>query len=86
MVLGITSKDLAKALIINYYFPEIVLAWCLKYLDNSSSIAPPPGTMDENFMALLTIIIASLRDLSASWMNYSAPPLRTIVEVLDLGH
>jgi hypothetical protein len=26
IVLGITSKDLAKELIINYYFPEMVLA------------------------------------------------------------
>lgn len=49
-------------------------------------MAPPPGTMAENFIALLTIIIASFKDLSASAMNYSAPPLSTIVEDLALGH
>ena len=36
-------------------------------------------------MALLTIIIASLRDLSASWINCSAPPLNIIVVEVLLG-
>ncbi len=45
-------------------------------------MAPPPATTVEYFMALLTIIIASLRDLSASEINYSAPPLKTMVAVL----
>jgi hypothetical protein len=31
------------------------------------------------FMALLTIIIESFKDLSASLMNYSAPPLKIMV-------
>jgi hypothetical protein len=37
-------------------------------------------------IALLTIIIQSLRDLSASSMYYSAPPLNTIVHDLVAGH
>jgi len=36
-------------------------------------------------MHLLTIIIASFRDLSASAMNCSAPPLRIMVALLDYG-
>jgi hypothetical protein len=42
-------------------------------------MAPPPATIVENFMALRTTIMASFKDLSASWMNCSAPPLRMIV-------
>ena len=45
-------------------------------------MAPPPATMLENFIALLTTIIESFNDLSASLINYSAPPLKTIVAVL----
>lgn len=67
ITLGITSSALAKALMIYYYFPlTLLLAWYLKYLEISISIAPPPGTTDEYFIALLTIIIASFKDLSAS--------------------
>ena len=55
------------------------LACYLKYLDNSNSIAPPPATTVEYFIALLTIMIASFKDLSASLINYSAPPLKMIV-------
>jgi len=80
MVLGITSNALAKALTISCYLPWIFYLACyLRNLDNSSSIAPPPATTVEYFMALLTIIIASFNDLSASEMNYSAPPLKIIV-------
>jgi hypothetical protein len=28
-----------------YAFPVTVRAWCFMYLDNSSSIAPPPATI-----------------------------------------
>jgi len=66
--------------------PLIVLACSLKYLDNSSSIAPPPTTIFYAFKALLTIIIASFNDLSASAINYSAPPLKIIVAVFVFGH
>lgn len=82
IVLGITSKALAKALTMSYYFPMMCyLAYYLKYLDNSNSMAPPPATTVEYFMALLTIMIASFNDLSASLMNYSAPPLKIMVAV-----
>lgn len=79
MVLGMTSKALAKALIIYYSFPVVSLALCLKYLEISNSIAPPPATISVVFMALLTIIIESFNDLSASFINCSAPPLKIIV-------
>lgn len=69
IVLGMTSKALAKALITYYSFPSVSLAMCLKYLEISNSMAPPPATISLVFMALLTIIIESLRDLSASLMN-----------------
>lgn len=48
-------------------------------------MAPPPGTIFYVFITLLTIIIASFKDLSASLMNYSAPPLTIIVAVFDFG-
>lgn len=79
MVLGIISKALAKALIIYYSFPSVSLALCLKYLEISNSMAPPPATISVVFMALLTIMIESFKDLSASLMNYSAPPLKIMV-------
>ena len=79
MVLGITSRALAKEFIINWVLPAMERAWCLKYLsirntpfiylDSSISMAPPPETMAENFMALLTTMMESLRERSASWMN-----------------
>jgi len=81
-----TSKALANALMIIYCFPLMLLACSLKYLDNSNSIAPAPTTIFYAFKALLTIIIASFNDLSASAMNYSAPPLKIIVAVLVVGH
>ena len=58
MVLGITSRALAKEFIINWVLPAMERAWCLKYLsirntpfiylDSSISMAPPPETMAEN--------------------------------------
>lgn len=69
IVLGITSKALAKALIIYYSLPSVSLAFYLKYLEISNSTAPPPATTCLVFMALLTIIIESFKDLSASLIN-----------------
>lgn len=48
-------------------------------------MAPPPATIFYALQHLLTIMIASFNDLSASETNYSAPPLRIIVAVLPLG-
>jgi len=45
IVRGITSNDFANALKTYYAFPVTVRAWCFMYLDNSSSIAPPPATI-----------------------------------------
>lgn len=44
-----------------------------------------PATTASFFMALLTIMMASWRDLSVSSMNCSAPPLRIMVQVLAWG-
>jgi len=85
MFLGITSRALAKLLITNYVFPKVSLAFYLKKEDNSISIAPPPATIFLAFMHLLTIIIESFKDLSASYINYSAPPLNMIVADSDFG-
>ena len=52
---------------------------------SSMSMAPPPATTCVFFLALLTIMMASWRDLSASSMKASLPPLSTIVAVLALG-
>jgi hypothetical protein len=49
-------------------------------------MAPPPATTAYALIARLTIIIASLSDLSASSMYWSAPPLRTIVHDLVPTH
>jgi hypothetical protein len=46
-------------------------------------MAPPPATIEENFIALLTTIMESFKERSASLMNWSAPPLKMIVAVLD---
>jgi len=73
-------------LIINYAFPSNYLEWFLRYLESSNSIAPPPATILVAFIYLLTIIIESLRDLSASAINCSAPPLRTKVQDIAFGH
>ena len=85
MVLGITSRALAKALTTSCCLPLMLLAWWSKCLESSSSVEPAPATILEALMALLTIMIASLRDLSASWTNCSAPPLITRVAVLLYG-
>jgi len=79
MVLGIVSRDLANMLITNCSFPLIWFPYFFKPLDNYISVAPPPATTVLALKHLRTIIIASLRDLSASLMNCSAPPRRIIV-------
>jgi len=84
--LGIISSALAKPLITSYCFPLIVLTCSRKYLESSISIAPPPATIACVLIALVTIIIASLRDRAASSMYYYAPPLITRVTVFVLEH
>jgi len=78
-VLGITSKDLANASTTSYLAPLMDLDSSLMILESSISIEPAPPITLLAFIALLTTIILSLRDLSASLMNYSAPPLKIIV-------
>jgi len=65
-VLGMTSRAFAKAFTTTYYLFEMVLAYARNSFESSNSMAPPPATIDLNFKALLTIIIASFNDLSAS--------------------
>ena len=69
--LGITSKALAMA--------------AIRYLLNSSSMAPPPATTASFLIARLTIMMASWRDRSVSSMNCSAPPRNIIVQVWAWG-
>ena len=85
-VLGMTSNALANPNTTSCSFPEIFIPTCLTCLLSSISIAPPPGTIETAFVALLTTITASLIERSASSMNCSAPPLRTIVTVFVVGH
>jgi hypothetical protein len=65
--------------ITNCYFPEIYTACYLSPFESSISVAPPPATTLLVLKHLLTIIIASFNDLSASLMNCSAPPLKIMV-------
>ena len=76
---GMISRALANPLMTNYVFPLIFLKYSLKYLESSISMAPPPATTAYALIALLTIMIASFSDLSASSMYWSAPPLNTMV-------
>jgi len=85
-VLGMVSSALANPLITNYVLPGMFLRYSLKYLDNSISMAPPPATTACDLTALLTIMIASFKDLSVSSRYWEAPPLRTIVDVLVWWH
>lgn len=86
MVLGMISKDLANIFITNCSFPWILIAWDFIPLDNYISVAPPPATTLLVLKHLLTIIMASFNDLSASLMNCYAPPLKIIVADFVLGH
>jgi len=80
--LGMHSKALANPFKTIYYLPMIDLRCSLKCLESSISMAPPPATTAWVLIALLTIIIASLRDLCASSMYWEAPPLMTMVQAL----
>ena len=79
MVLGIDSRDLANMFMTSCSFPWIVMAWDLIPLDSYISVAPPPATILLALKHLRTIMIASFKDLSASLMNCSAPPLKIMV-------
>mmetsp|Transcript_20316 Transcript_20316/g.19254 ORF Transcript_20316/g.19254 Transcript_20316/m.19254 type:complete len:209 (-) Transcript_20316:781-1407(-) len=85
-VFGITSSAFANEFRTSYCLPETPLRYSLRNLESSISMAPPPATTEYARMALLTIIIASFKDLSASSMYWSAPPLRTIVQDLVPTH
>lgn len=61
------------------------LRYSLRKRESSISMAPPPATTDWALMARLTIIMASLRERSASSMYWSAPPLRMMVQDLVPG-
>ncbi len=79
MIFGMTSRDLANMFMTSCSFPEISTAYSFNPLDNAISVAPPPATTLLVLKHLLTIMMASFNDLSASLMNCSAPPLKMIV-------
>jgi len=84
--LGITSRAFAKLKATIYSLPYIPKAYFLRCFEISISIAPAPGTTAVAFMHLFTTITASCKDLSASSINYSAPPLKIIVDDFDWKH
>ena len=63
IVLGITYKDLANIFMTNCYFPEIYTACYLRPFESYIYVAPPPATTLFVLKHLLTIIIASFKDL-----------------------
>ncbi len=79
MIFGMTSSDFANMFMTSCYLPETSTAYYFKPFDNYISVAPPPATTLLVLKHLLTIMIASFNDLSASLMNCSAPPLKMIV-------
>jgi hypothetical protein len=81
-----TSSALAKALIANCSLPETEWPNALTFFDSYISKAPPPGTILLALKHLLTIIIASFRERSASLMNCSAPPRITMVAAFPWLH
>lgn len=85
IILGIDSSDFANILITSCSFPATVLALYFKFLDSYISVAPPPATTLFVLKHLLTIIMASFNDLSAYFINCSAPPLRMIVADFEFG-
>jgi hypothetical protein len=85
IIFGIDSRDLANMFITNCYFPSFLTAFYFKYLDSYIYVAPPPATTLFVLKHLLTIIMASFRDLSASLINCSAPPLKIMVADLAFG-
>lgn len=86
IVFGITSNDLANMFITNCSFPATSTAFSFKWRANYISVAPPPATTLLVLKHLLTIMMASFKDLSASLMNCSAPPLKMMVADLVFGH
>lgn len=84
--LGMISKAFANPFITSYCLPLIVLTCSRRYLLSSISIAPPPATTACVLIALVTIIMASLRDRAASSIYYAAPPLITRVTVFVFLH
>lgn len=83
MILGMTSSDLANMFMTSCSLPDTSTAYSFNPFDNSISVAPPPATTLLVLKHLLTIMIASFKDLSASLMNCSAPPLKMIVADFD---
>jgi len=79
------SKAFANELTTSYYAPLILFAESLIIFESSISIEPAPPITFLDFIALLTTIMESFKDLSASLINYSAPPRRTIVDDYVLG-
>jgi hypothetical protein len=79
MHFGITSSDFANMFMTSCSLPEISTANYLSPFESSIYVAPPPATTLLVLKHLLTIIIASFKDLSAYLINCSAPPLRMIV-------
>mmetsp|Transcript_45718 Transcript_45718/g.74573 ORF Transcript_45718/g.74573 Transcript_45718/m.74573 type:complete len:229 (+) Transcript_45718:458-1144(+) len=84
--LGMISNAFAKAPIISCALPCMLRLYSRRYRLSSISIAPPPGTTALYLRALLTTMIASCRERSASSINCSAPPLRITVADLASGH
>jgi hypothetical protein len=79
IIFGMISKDLANMFMTSCYLPETSTAYYFNPFESSISVAPPPATTLLVLKHLLTIMIASFNDLSASLMNCSAPPLKMIV-------
>ena len=69
MILGMISKALANMFITSCSLPEILTECYLSLLESSISVAPPPATTLLVLKHRRTIIIASLSDRSASFMN-----------------
>lgn len=84
MMRGMTSSALAYMFITSCSLPAMLTACFLRPLESSISVAPPPATTALVLKHRLTIIMASLRDLSASLMNCSAPPRKIMVADLVL--
>mmetsp|Transcript_22321 Transcript_22321/g.32501 ORF Transcript_22321/g.32501 Transcript_22321/m.32501 type:complete len:283 (-) Transcript_22321:441-1289(-) len=83
---GITSRARAKEVTTSCCLPTIVLACSRSTFESSSSIAPPPATMDRLARVRLTIMMASCTERSVSSRNCSPPPRNTMVAVFAFRH